>query len=114
MPFLRIETNADIPDAAAAEIMTRLSQVTADSLGKSEDYVMVSLQPVERMLHGGSNGPCAFIVLKSIGLDDSRTGTLSDAICSTIGELLGIPPERIYIEFSGPPGSMWGWNRRTF
>ena len=114
MPFLRVETNVEVADERRRELLGGLSSQVASMLGKSEDYMMVMIEDGQALIFGASDRPSAFVALKSIGLDDSRTGSLSDVICATLESQLGIPPERIYIEFSGAMGSMWGWNRQTF
>ena len=83
-------------------------------LGKSENYVMVVLEPPSSMRFAGSEAPCAYLELKSIGLPTERTADFSDALCGLIEDQLGIPAARIYVEFSDAPRAMWGWNRRTF
>ncbi|MCK5919804.1 MAG: hypothetical protein KAG66_02615, partial [Methylococcales bacterium] len=38
----------------------------------------------------------------------------SRALCELVENELGIPADRIYIEFSNPERHMWGWNEGTF
>ena len=50
--------------------------------------------------------------IKSIGsLDPSK---MAKPISDFIYEKMGIPKDKIYISFEDVPGSMWGWNGRTF
>ena len=39
---------------------------------------------------------------------------LSAALCDLLGQELGVPRDRIYIEFSNASGPLWGWNGATF
>ncbi len=114
MPYLKIQSNADIPEEAKETILQRLSTTVAESLGKSERYVMVALEPPATMLFAGEQAPCAYLELKSIGLPEDSTADLSRTLCATVSELLAIPPERIYIEFANAPRRLWGWNGATF
>lgn len=114
MPYLKIQTNRE-PDAAAArDLLGRASKLVAEQLGKSENYVMVALDPPRPMLFAGSDAPAAYLELKSIGLPENRTGELSAALCALVEEAIGVPGERIYIEFADASRSMWGWNGKTF
>lgn len=114
MPLLSITTN-QAPSAAQAEgLLAEASALIARQLGKPERYVMVRLEHNPLMRFAGSADPLAYMELKSIGLNQDRTGALSEALCGLMEHALGIPPERVYIEFSDTPRKMWGWNSGTF
>lgn len=114
MPYLKVQTNDELPAADHGELMSRLSAAVAGQLGKPERYVMVALQPSTPMLFAGEDGPTAYLELKSIGLPVAETGRLSQALCEVMRRELGIPPERVYIEFADAARPMWGWNGGTF
>jgi hypothetical protein len=40
--------------------------------------------------------------------------SLSKALCQELCAGLGVPAERIYIEFTNADGALWGWNGGTF
>jgi len=114
MPLLRIQTNQDFDPGNRQAILSKASRMVAEQLSKPEQYVMVSLEPNPGMLFAGSGEPLAFLELKSIGLPESRTGELSQALCRLMEQELGIPQDRVYVEFSDAPRKMWGWNGGTF
>jgi phenylpyruvate tautomerase PptA (4-oxalocrotonate tautomerase family) len=114
MPYLKIQTNVNVPENRMKSTMAKLSQLTAKQLGKPESYVMVALQPGIAMMLGGNPDPLAFVELKSIGLPESKTSSLSKAICEALESELNIRKDRIYIEFANADGGMWGWNGGTF
>ena len=66
------------------------------------------------MTFAGTPDPCAFLMLKSLGLNESETSKYSDTLCTFIEQHLGIPPSRTYIEFVSPERHMFGWNSGTF
>jgi len=113
MPLLSIETNLDLSDKQDAFLQTA-SLTVAKLLGKPEQYVMVRLQHTTAMRFAGSDKPTALLELKSLGLPEKNTSELSRALCKLIEKELGIPANRIYIEFSNPERHMWGWNEGTF
>ena len=114
MPYLKIQTNQTISPDQAQTLISKASKLVASDLGKPENYVMVALSPPVPMLFAGSDAPTAYLELKSIGLPSSRTGDLSQALCTLIENELAISKDRVYIEFADAPRAMWGWNGSTF
>lgn len=114
MPYLKIQTNQTLDEAVTQALLEKASQTAADILGKPESYVMVSIHSGTPMLFAGSNEPCAYLELKSLGLAEDKTTTLSQSLCSLIAENIHIQPSRIYIEFASPARHMWGWDGATF
>ena len=114
MPFLRIQTNHNLNEAEASALAGKASQLVSEQLGKPERYVMVSVENNPAMQFAGSDAPLAYLELKSIGLPESATCTLSAALCQLLASETGIEPERVYIEFMDAPRKMWGWNSSTF
>jgi phenylpyruvate tautomerase len=114
MPYLLIRTNAKLALEEKHKLLAKGSNVVANALGKPERYVMVSLESEIPMLFDAKDQPCAYLELKSIGLPGDHTSALSLSLCGLITEELGIPTDRIYIEFADAPRHMWGWNNSTF
>jgi len=112
MPFLKIQTNAQVswPD----ELLKKATLLLSDVLSKPEGYIMVSFESNPHMMFGGSEDPLMYIELKSIGLPQSRTKAISAALTEFLTGETGVPPDRIYIEFSNVDRAMWGWNGSTF
>ncbi|HHH38885.1 MAG TPA: hypothetical protein ENK50_04845 [Sedimenticola sp.] len=114
MPLLKIMTNLEIPPERRQPLLETASARVAEMLGKPESYVMVALEPGRPMRFAGSDAPLAYLELKSIGLPREGTRDLSAKLCGLISGELGIPANRIYIEFSNAERDMWGWNGATF
>ncbi|VAW92098.1 hypothetical protein MNBD_GAMMA23-896 [hydrothermal vent metagenome] len=114
MPYLKIQTNQNIVASGEQALLREASALVATELGKPENYVMVNIEPTRPMLFAGTDAPTAYLELKSIGLAESQTKSLSAALCNLINKSLNIPTERIYIEFADATRSMWGWNKSTF
>ncbi len=111
MPFLKIETNVSVDEAAVA---AKASAHAAGLLGKPEQYVLVVVESGRTLFFGGSDQAAAFVTLKSLGLEEGRCKALSAELCDFLEAELGIPKNRVYIEFAGPPAAMFGWNGGTF
>jgi len=114
MPYLKIQSNMAIDKDDATSLLAEASKLVARELGKPENYVMVALEPPQPMLFAGSDAPLAYLELKSIGLPESKTASLSAALCTLVENKTGIPAKRIYIEFADAPRAMWGWDGGTF
>jgi phenylpyruvate tautomerase PptA (4-oxalocrotonate tautomerase family) len=112
MPYLIVTSNQKL-DTDSLQLNI-LSETVSRGLHKPESYVMVSVQHNPDMLFAGTKEPLAFCELKSLGLQESQTAELSNRLCHCLNTLYGIPTSRIYIEFSAPPRSMWGWDAKTF
>ncbi len=114
MPYLKITTSKPIDAEPKLKLLKAASKTIAAELGKPEQYMMVSAETPVSMLFGGSDAPCAFLELRGIGLPISRTEKLSQVLCALVESHAGIPPSRVYINFSDVPTNLWGWNSETF
>ena len=110
MPLIQINTSTKsvVDDLLQKEI----SKLVADLTGKPEDYVMTMIQSNSDMTFSGSDDPCCFIKLKSIG--SLNPSSMSKSLCELITSKTNIRKNRIYIEFSDVRGSNWGFNSSTF
>ncbi|NJL22555.1 MAG: hypothetical protein HC895_19830 [Leptolyngbyaceae cyanobacterium SM1_3_5] len=116
MPLIKVQTSIDVPDQTAiAALFKSLSDGITRHIGKPEIYVMIIFEPNMRMTFGGTFDPSGYLEVKSVGtMNPTQTKAMSQDFCETIASQLGIPIDRIYIEFSDAKGSMWGWNGSTF
>jgi len=114
MPYLKIQSNISADSAKKQSVLAKASATIAEQLGKPERYMMTAMDTDCAMTLGGSDQPLAFVELKGLDLSESRTGELSGTICQLLQAELGIPQDRVYINFSDIPRAMWGWNGGTF
>ncbi len=112
MPLLTLCTNHPVDDPT--DLAREASKLVSNLLGKSESYVMVKILPVDTLLFATSDKPAAHLELKSLGLKASETASLAKVLCEFMESRLAIPGNRVYIEFSSPQRTMWGWDGRTF
>ncbi|MCD8489236.1 MAG: hypothetical protein LRZ84_21485 [Desertifilum sp.] len=116
MPLIKVQTSAPQPEKTAVEGMLKvLSAKLAQHLGKPESYVMTAFESNLAMTFAGTTDPVCYIEIKSIGsMTPAQTKAMSQDFCQQISETLGVPANRIYIEFNDAKGAMWGWNSSTF
>jgi len=92
MPLIKIQTSVtSLDDETINQLLQSLSAKLAKHLGKPESYVMTALESGIKMTFAGT---CDF--------------------CQEIEAYLGIPKNRIYLEFAEAKGDLWGWNGTTF
>ncbi len=48
------------------------------------------------------------------GLSGDVNRQLSQKIGSLLKDSLGVPPDRVYLNFTDVPAGNWGWNGDTF
>ncbi len=115
MPLIKVQTSVSAPEQITVEALLKsLSAKLAKHTGKPESYVMTAFEAEIPMTFAGTTEPVCYIEIKSIGLKSDQAEAMSQDFCQQIYEHLGIPKNRIYIEFTDAKGSMWGWNSTTF
>lgn len=114
MPYLKLSTNVKIGPELPPQLLADFSRLLSKETGKPERYVMLELAGEKAMLFGGTAEPLAYAECKSIGLSKAQAGSLSAGIADLLHRRLGVPTDRVYIEFSNCPAEFWGWNGSTF
>ena len=66
MPLINLRTNVSDVQAPDA-LLKKLSDALASATGKPESYVMTLLESGVPMTFAGSEEPCAYVEIKSIG-----------------------------------------------
>jgi phenylpyruvate tautomerase PptA (4-oxalocrotonate tautomerase family) len=114
MPLLRLETNAALSDDQRKQLPAALSKVVAETIGKPEQYVMVTIGPAA-MLMSGKSGDAAFVDIRSIGgLSADVNRQLSQKVCALLAQHLQVSQNRVYLNFTDVEAGSWGWNGSTF
>jgi phenylpyruvate tautomerase len=114
MPLLKLETSSALPEDKRKALLASLSKAVAESIGKPKQYVMVTASQAA-MVMSGKVGDAAFVVIRSIGgLGDDVNRKLSQQVCNLLKDSLGIPPDRVYLNFAEVDAGNWGWNGSTF
>ena len=111
MPFIQIEASSKsvIKDDS---LQHAISKEVAVLTKKPESYVMTMIKTNCKMTFAGTDEPCCFIKLKSIG--SLNPASMSKCLCELISSKTNIEANRIYIEFIDVKASNWGFNNSTF
>jgi len=114
MPLVRVQTSITVDEETCSGLMAELSRVVADALGKPESYMMVVVQGGTPMLMGGGDDPAALVEVRSVGsISPEQAHQLAGGLSATIAKI-GVDARRIYTNFTGVPGAMWGMGQSTF
>ncbi len=114
MPSIKLHTSVTVSDEKREALLSTMSNILAEKIGKPEQYVLVAIEEGPIMMSGES-GPAAFADIRSIGgLNGDVNRSISVSLCDLFKEYLGIAPERVYLNFTDVPAANWGWDGRTF
>ena len=110
MPLLSITTSERVDDKGL--FLRNCSHLISQLTKKSEQYVMIRLFDQTPMYFDKDQSPSCFIELKSIG--SLNPSEMSKEISGFISKQIGIPINRVYINFENINPSNWAWNGKTF
>ena len=100
MPLLKIQVSEEVSSEKVEVLLER-----------GTDLVV---EPGMAMAFGGEAGNSALVELRSLGLPEDMARELSAGICGMLEGELGVPAERVFINFFDFPRPMWGWDGKTF
>jgi len=114
MPLLQLHTSVTVPEAKRAALLADLSKLVAESIGKPEAYVMIALHEGPICM-SGEVGPAAFADVRSIGgLSPAVNKRIMARLCPLLEAALGVPPARMYANFTDVAPATWGHDGDTF
>ena len=114
MPLIRLTTSVAPPAETVQTVLASLSKIAAETIGKPEQYVMAAAG-TGPMLMSGQAGPAALVEVRSIGgLNPKVNQQITRKVCALLEQSLGVPPERVFLNFTEVPPSDWGWRGKTF
>ena len=114
MPLLKLDTTVVLSDDKRKALLASLSRMVAETTGKPEEYVMVTASQ-SAILMSGKPGDAAFVDIRGIGgLGGEVNRRLSQKVCRLLNESLGMPQDRIYLNFTDVEAGNWGWKGNTF
>lgn len=115
MPCIQIKTNVAVTKEAAQEVKSRLGQIISYLPGKSESWLMITLEDNCRMwFRGDDSKPLAMVEVKVFGssIDGTASEKMTQDVCALFQEQLGVDPQDMYIRYIA--SSDWGWNGSNF
>lgn len=114
MPYLSIETNKALSPSEERAFLERATDWVETRLDKPRAVVMVAITSGRPMAFAGSGDPAAFVRLKSIGLESAHCPDLAAELSGFIDTVLGVAPERVFMDFQNLDRAFFAWNGKTF
>lgn len=113
MPFINVKTNTAVAQDKKQSIKSALGTAISAIPGKTENWLMVGIEPEYDLWFKGSDAPAAMVEVSVFGsASPSNYSNLTAKITDILNSDLGISPDRIYVRYSET--SNWGWNGSNF
>ena len=115
MPCIQIKTSAKVSEETALTIKTELGKAISLLPGKTEQWLMVTLEDDCRIwFHGETGRPMAIVEVKVLGekIDSSASEAMTREVCALFQKELGVDPKDIYVRYLASKD--WGWNNANF
>ena len=113
MPFINSKVTLKMSDEKKEAIKTKLGQA-ASIIGKPESFLMVGFEDEYCLYFAGEKlEKGAYVSVDIFGSGNSAAfDRMTAKICEIYEEELGIPGDKIYVEYRATKD--WGWNGRNF
>lgn len=119
MPCIEVKMNVRATPAQKELLKARFGEEIRTIPGKSENWLMVVIHDgLDVYFQGDGELPAAFVEVKVFDRaahDSSASAafnSMTAKVTSTMQEILGIDPARIYVKYERVPD--WGYNGRNF
>ena len=113
MPYIKTTTNVDVTAEKEQIIKQKLGKAIEIIPGKSERWLMLSINPDVKMYFHGDEDKMAFVEVSIFGKASPQNyQSLTAEITRILCEELGIASDYIYIKYE--ESSYWGWNGSNF
>ena len=113
MPFINTKYSGEITPEQEQEIKTQLAEAVK-LIGKTESWLMGGFEPECSLYFKGEKSErIAFVEVSLYGSAPAAgCGKMTAEICRILGEVLGVPADKVYVKYS--PTDNWGWNGNNF
>ena len=114
MPFIDAKISKAITKEQETQIKAMLGEAITTIPGKSENWLMVGLEPEYTLYFRGDNTePMAFVEVSVFGGENKEAfEKLTASICDIFQQVLSIAPDHVYVKYEATTN--WGWNGRNF
>ena len=114
MPCIQTTTSVRVSDAQKKELKTRFGKAIEIFPGKSERWLMLTLQDDTPVCFAGDDdAPAAFVQVSILGKSDrAHFERMTAEICAILESVLSVSPDRVYVKYE--ECAHWGWNGGNF
>ncbi|MBO6215473.1 MAG: hypothetical protein J6N76_08050 [Lachnospiraceae bacterium] len=113
MPFIDTKTTVKLSDEQKQTLKAAYAEA-AGMIGKPESYLMVGFEDEYDLFFAGERLEKGAYVSVDVygGSNSAGFEKMTKKICDTLTDELGIPGNRIYVEYRATAD--WGWNGSNF
>ncbi len=114
MPYISCKISKTLTDAEKTALKAGLGKAITAIPGKSETYLMVSIEDgCDLWLAGKNDSPLAMLEVKILGHAKAADfDKMTGVICKLLEGDFGIPAAGVYVAYS--EFEHWGWNGHNF
>ena len=114
MPFIDVKLTKKISDNESSLLKSKLGEIIEVFPGKSEDWLMCSIDSDKKIWFRGENSEdSAFVEVKLFGsVNPESADKFTALLCEFFEENFGISASHVYVRYEG--GTDWGWNGSNF
>lgn len=114
MPYIDVKLSKIISDSEAVELKSELGKMIEVFPGKSEKWLMCSIETGHKIwFMGDSSDESAFVEVKLFGeVVKNSADKFTSLLCDYLEDKLSVPSSRVYVRYEG--GTDWGWNGSNF
>lgn len=113
MPYINVKTNAAVPKDKAQAIKSALGDAITAIPGKSEQWLMVGIEPDQILYFQGTDAPAAIVEITIYGsANASAYNAMTEKVTAILHDELQIAQNRIYVKYAET--AHWGWNGSNF
>ena len=113
MPYIDTKVTVQLSDRKKEEIKSALGKLI-ETLGKSENYLMVGIEDSYDLWFGGNKlDKGAYVAVSLLGDAPKECyEKMTEQVCNLMEEQLDIPGNAVYVTYH--PVKDWGWNGSNF
>lgn len=114
MPFIHVKLSGKLEPEKIEFVKTKLGKAISLLPGKSENYLMINIEPECHLYFGGNcNTPTAMCCVSVFGkASRDACEALTAEICNILKSEAAVPPNRCYVKFEFC--DTWGYDGYLF
>lgn len=113
MPFIKASVSTKVSTEKEIEVNAAMAKAIG-LIGKSEDGLMIQIEDECKLyLAGNQDGETAYVKVEYMGTPvEADVEKMTECICTSLEDILGIPPLRIYVTYQSY--NLWGCDKNNF
>ncbi len=113
MPYIHVKTNLTVTEGLQSRLTQELGQAIGLLPGKTEQWLMVQINPEQSIWMAGSDAPAAMVEVSIYGTaPQDAYDQLTERITNILYDYLELDPQRVYVKYA--ECEVWGWNGANF